>query len=143
MLYCICTRQLIKSNAHQPFSDTHRQLHLLAGSNFWWWERMGKGKKGDEGVPFDLDPSQKEMVLNFGKALHDDASMKCRVLELKSFIVWPFAERKTINVGMCVANVGLLKILAPYVRDWDGILYVDVMHWILKDVVQKWKARYS
>ena len=99
------------------------------------------GEKGD-GVPFALGPAEKQMVLDFGKALEDDSSMKCRVLELKSFIAWPFAKRKTINVGVCVANVGLLKILAPYVRDWDGILYVDTMDWILKNVVEKWKAMY-
>ena len=87
----------------------------------------------------NLEPHHQEVVHKLRDDLSASDSLKCQVLELKDFIVWP-SSTKAINVRLLSANVNLLQLCAPSVKAWRAVTQVDVMHWILMSVLESFKA---
>jgi hypothetical protein len=98
-------------------------------------------------LPRRLTPSQLCVVENLVKALSRNDALKCQVLELKDFIVWKGAKkvdgkgRRSMNCRMVCANLCLMETCMRFIASWDGVTQVDIMHWILINVLSNWKAR--
>ena len=98
-------------------------------------------------LPRRLKPSELVVVENLKNDLSKNDALKCQVLELKDFIVWKGATkvdgkgRKAMNCRMVCANLCLMETCMPHIGSWDGVTQVDVMHWILVNVLGSWKAR--
>lgn len=140
---CLCI--FLNTQHTLAFIDVAHCSHFgragVSHSFFWGVaSRMATHQESSDVQLPELKPHHQEVVFKLRDDLSASDSLKCQVLELKDFIVWP-TKNKVINVRLLSANVTLLQLCAPAVRAWRAITQVDVMHWILMSVLGSYKAR--
>ena len=142
---CVCASRSLHVQHFLALLDVAYCSHFgLAGVShrFCWGvaSRMATLQESTDLQLPELEPCHQEVVYKLRDDLSASDSLKCQVLELRDFIVWP-SKRKDINVRLLSANVNLLQLCAPSVKAWRAITQIDVMHWILMSVLGNYKAR--
>lgn len=92
--------------------------------------------------PANLPENEKILLVHLRDRLATNDALKCQVLEMNSLVVRPGKGKANPHkAGVCVANIHLLWLFAPSIKQCKALKKIDRLNWlVLALVVEKWKA---